>query len=315
MNYQRRAVAVSRLVLIVLLLLSCSVFADTLLKPYYLVSNQAESDTAKVISDIKQKLTSAGFTIAGEYSPYAGASIIIITNDVLKKNAAATDFGGFGAGIRVTVTKVKDKVQVAYTNPVYMANAYRMKSDLSDVAEQLKKVLGGKEEAYGPSKGLSAEDLREYHYKFLMPYFTDPINLVSYKDYQTAIGKVEGALKNGNKGKVKEVYRIDIPGKQQSVIGVNMTGPDNVDCSGDKYIMSRIDFKDVRSTGHLPYEMLVSGGKVYTLPAEFRIAISFPDLSMIGSNSFASIMCAPSAIKKALTYAAGGSGHKEDSDF
>jgi hypothetical protein len=45
---------------------------------------------------------------------------------------------------------------------------------------------------------------------------------------------------------------------------------------------------------------------VYTLPAEFRIAISFPDLSMMGSNSFASIMCAPNAIKTALTKASGG---------
>jgi hypothetical protein len=76
--------------------------------------------------------------------------------------------------------------------------------------------------------------------------------------------------------------------------------------------MSRIDFKDTRSTGHLPYEIVISGNKVYALPAEFRIAISFPDLSMIGSNSFASIMCAPNAIQEALTY---GSGGKIADDF
>lgn len=71
--------------------------------------------------------------------------------------------------------------------------------------------------------------------------------------------------------------------------------------------MSRIDFKDVRSTGHLPYEVVISNGQVYALPAEFRIAINFPDLSMMGSNSFASIMCAPDSIKETLTKAVGGS--------
>ena len=313
MIIKHRAVAVPCLVLVVLLLLASAVNAETLLKPYILVSQQAGADAAAVMQETRQKLTNAGFTIAGEYSPYPGASIIVITNDALKQNAAATDFGGFGAALRVTVTKVKDEVQVAFTNPVYMANAYRMKSDLSDVATQLKSALGDKGE-YGPDKGRSAEDLRDYHYKWLMPYFTDRITLASYKTYQEAVSKVEQTLKQDNKGGVKEVYRVDIPGKEQTVIGVNMTGPDKVECSGDKYIMNRIDFKSLRSTGHLPYEMLISGKTVYTLPAEFRIAISFPDLSMIGSNSFASIMCAPNAIKKALTFAAGGTG-KEDSDF
>jgi hypothetical protein len=50
----------------------------------------------------------------------------------------------------------------------------------------------------------------------------------------------------------------------------------------------------------------VVGDTVYALPAKFRIAINFPDLSMMGSHSFFSIMCAPKSIKKALTAAAGG---------
>ena len=74
--------------------------------------------------------------------------------------------------------------------------------------------------------------------------------------------------------------------------------------------MEKIDFKAIKSSGHLPYEMVISGNKVYALPAEFRIAISFPDLSMMGSNSFASIMCAPNAIKSALTFGAGGTAEE-----
>jgi len=68
----------------------------------------------------------------------------------------------------------------------------------------------------------------------------------------------------------------------------------------DQFIMSEIDFHDVRSTAHLPYEVLVSGNKVYALYARFRIAINFPDLSMMGKHSFMNIMKTPDAIRNAL---------------
>ena len=64
--------------------------------------------------------------------------------------------------------------------------------------------------------------------------------------------------------------------------------------------MNEIDFHDVKSTAHLPYEILVSGNKVYALYARFRIAINFPDLSMMGKNSFMNIMSAPETIRKVL---------------
>jgi hypothetical protein len=179
-----------------------------------------------------------------------------------------------------------------------------MKSDLASVTSALNSALGNQGQ-YGPDKGLSEEDLRDYHYKFLMPYFYDRLQLASYKSYAAAVAAVEKNLA-AKKGGVSKVYRVDLPGQEKTVIGVHMSGPEDNDCSGDQYIMSRIDFKAYKSTGHLPYEMVISGNKVYTLPAEFRIAISFPDLSMMGSNSFASIMCAPTAIQEALTRAAGG---------
>ena len=74
----------------------------------------------------------------------------------------------------------------------------------------------------------------------------------------------------------------------------------------ESFIMNEIDFKPVRSTGHLPYEILVKGSEVEALHARFRIAINFPDLSMMGANSFMNIMPSPDAIKEALTLGAGG---------
>jgi hypothetical protein len=270
----------------------------------YILAEKKVGDVVTVTAATKAKLSKAGFEIVGEYSPYDTATILIVTNDALKANAVNSDFGAFGAGQRVTITKVGDEVQVAFTNPTYMSHAYRMKGDLKSVTTKLKSALGD-QGGFGPDEGVTAEDLRNYQYKWLMPYFDDNLNLADYGNQQIALEKVEAALKN-NKVGVKKVYRIDLAGKEETVIGVSMAGLGNLDCSGDKYIMNEIDFKKVKSTGHLPYEIIISKGTVYALPAEFRIAISFPDLSMMGSNSFMSIMCAPLAIQEALTVAVGG---------
>lgn len=280
-----------------------AIAADKKLMTYILAEKKA-GDVATVTAATKAKLSKAGFDIVGEYSPYNTATILIVTNDALKANAASSDFGAFGAGQRVTITKVGDEVQVAFTNPTYMSHAYRMTGDLNSVTAKLKSALGD-QGGFGPDEGVTAEDLRNYQYKWLMPYFDDSLSLADYGNQQIALEKVEAALKN-NKVGVKKVYRIDLAGKEETVIGVSMAGLDNLECSGDKYIMGEIDFKKVKSTGHLPYEIVISKGSVYALPAEFRIAISFPDLSMMGSNSFMSIMCAPLAIQEALTVAVGG---------
>lgn len=276
---------------------------EALLKPFVLGSRGPGSVPEKVV-EVKSALTSQGFTIAGEYTPYPKAAIIVATDDELKSNAAKSEHGGFGAAVRVSVTQVKDEVQVAYTNPVYMANAYRMQGDLAGVAAKLGVALGNKEE-FG-AKGLTAKKLRAYHYMLGMEYFDEPSVLAEYSGFEEAAAAVEAGLAAG-RGGVTKVYRIDIPERKETVFGVALKGATDSDrYMDDRFIMNEIDFKEIRSTAHLPYEILVSGGKVYALYARFRIAISFPDLSMMGDNSFMHIMKSPEAIRKALTKAAGG---------
>lgn len=272
--------------------------ADEMLKPFVLAS-KATGEVTATVAEVKNKLTAAGFEIAGEVSPYADATIIIVTSAALKEAAAQSEFGGYAAGQRVSVTRVNDEVQVAYTNPLYMANAYRMKVDLADVADVLREALGN-QETFGSKEGLPAKKIRKYHYMFGMEYFDDPTYLAKYDSHQEALDAVEQALA-ANKGGVSKVYRIDVPGKDESVFGVHLTE----ECSSDEFVMGHIDFQPVRSTPHLPYEMLVSGNRAYALYGRFRIAINFPDLKMMGDNSFIKIMCSPSAIKDALKLAAG----------
>lgn len=278
------------------------VSAQATLKPFVLGSKGA-GDLAQKVQATKAALTGAGFTVAGEYSPYANTHIIVVTNDELKTTAAKSEKGGFGAGQRVSIVKAKDEVQVSYANPAYWANAYRMAGDLKGTAEKLQAALG-KVEEFG-AKGLTAEELRKYHYKFMMPYFDDPDRLVMHSSYEEAIKQVEAGLAAGKSG-VTKVYRIDLPGKKESVFGVAMKGAgDSNKYMDEKYIMNEIDFKDVKSAAHLPYEILVTDRYVYALSARFRIAASFPDLSMMGANSFMNIMESPDAMKKALAQTAG----------
>ncbi|MDP2762479.1 MAG: hypothetical protein Q8O64_19100 [Sideroxyarcus sp.] len=270
--------------------------ADALLKPFVLASKGAGTMAEKSVQ-VKTALTGAGFVVVGEYVPYPGANIIVVTNDELKQNAAASEFGGYGAVQRVSVTETGGEVQVSYTNPVYMSHAYRMAGDLSGVSAALEAALGRVEE-FG-ARGLTVKQARKYHYMFGMEYFTDPSELAEYASYEEAVKAVDAKLANNGNG-VTRVYRVDIPGKQESVFGVAMQGSGNDKYRDDSFVMREIDFHDLRSTAHLPYEVLVSGKKVYALYARFRIAINFPDLSMMGQNSFMNIMKTPEAIRAVL---------------
>ncbi len=278
--------------------------AKTLLKPFIL----AWTDNGTIAADVakvKSKVTAAGFQVVGSYSPYPTATIMAITSPALKADAAKSKFGGYGAAQRVAVTQVGKQIQVSYTNPVYMQYAYRMKADLSPIAASLKTALGDVKQ-FGPKHGLSPSDLGDYNYMFGMETFGDPNVLATYKTYKAAVAGVEKGLAADRDG-VSKVYEISLPGRQETVFGVAMSkkngGSKEAD---DAYIMKQIDFKPLRSTAHLPYEMVVYKNKVYALSARFRIAINFPDLSMMGSHSFMNIMGSPDAIRTSLSAAAGG---------
>jgi len=267
------------------------------LKPFVLGTEPLQADQEQAVAAVKTALQGQGFEVAGSYAPYPNAVVIVVTSEALKANAAKSDFGGYGAAMRVAVTKVKDKVQVSYTNPPYWAAAYRMKDNLEDVKVKLAAALG-KQKEFGSADGLSEKSLRKYNYMMGMEKFDSlgKHELAEFKTFAEAVAAVEAGLAAGKAG-VTKVYRVDVPGKEEAVFGVAIAKGKGA----DKYIMDYIDFGDVKSTAHLPYEIVVSKNKVYHLFARFRIAISFPDLSMMGSNSFMSIMSAPGAIKESLT--------------
>jgi len=277
--------------------------------PFVLASNDA-GKIADKLDGTKKALQDNGFEIAGEYSPFAGAHIIVVTNAELKKEAASHDRGGYIAAQRISLTEMGGKTQISYTNPFYMAKAYFIKGNLNSTSVALKKALGFVK-SFGPAEGKTAEELGEYHYTFGMEYFDEPLELAS-GSHGKLVGTIEKNL-SAKKNGAMQVYRIDIPGTDQTLIGVGMKAPnEGAKYMDETFIMSEIDFKPLRSTAHLPYEILVKGDEAEALHARFRIAINFPDLSMMGANSFMNIMSTPDAIKDVLTSVAGGESSDDD---
>jgi hypothetical protein len=294
--HTRRILAIACLSVLFLLAARPAPAADPALKPYLIGYRGAGTIDAK-LPEIKASLEQKGFTVAGEYEPYKGAHIIVVTSDGLQAAAAKSAFGGYGAVQRVSLTETGKELQVAATNPRYFAAAYRMKDTLDDVADALGQAIGATAE-FGSKEGMTASKLRKYHYMVMMPYFDDPIELASYPSQEEALKVIEENLA-AKKGGSALVYRVDEPNKKESVIGVAITEGEGADAA----IMKIIDIAELKYTPHLPYEVVVSEGKVYMLHGKFRIALDFPDLTM---GTFMKISGAPSAIEKVLHAVAGG---------
>lgn len=280
---------------------------EALLKPFVL-GNPPTGGMEQAVASVKTALKAQGFEEAGSYSPYPGATVIVVTSPELKAAAASIKLGGFGAGQRVAVTEYKGKVQISYVNPAYLAAAYGL-GKLDAVSVKLKAALGANKE-FGAVEGLTAERLApgNYHYMVGMPYFHQVDVLAKYADYATAVAAVEKGLAAGKAG-TKKVYRIDVPGQQASVFGVGIVSGDGIDSGAmdtDKEIMDILDWQDLRITAALPYELMVRGGEVISLRGRYRIALHSPDTKMAGAHGFTKIMSAPGGIKAALTAVAEG---------
>lgn len=287
--------------------------AGEAIKPFILASKTSGNDLSATVMSTRNKLQAAGFVLYGQYSPYAGTEIIVFGNEALLKTTTRSKRGGYAAPLRAAVTANQGMIELSYTNPIYWANVYRLDNNLDAIAKKLKSALGYQQDFGTGKNSYSAAEMRKYHYTFMMEYFDDPSLLAFYDSHEKAVAVVQKNL-TGQLGGSKQVYRLDLgkdsDGKAMTLFGVGLAGVDGDDCSSDAYIMNRIDKSSPRHSAHLPYEVLVYGDHVEALYGRFRIAVSWPHLPMLASDTgatFFSIMCAPGAIENTLIKLAGGS--------
>lgn len=291
---------ISLSLLMVAVLFSALVVAeDTIYKPFIVASSGLGTLDEKTQSTLTA-LEGAGFEVAGQYSPVEGTNIIVVTNDELKNVAAMSDRGGYGAGQRVSITEVDDTVEVAFVNPVYIQYGYHLEGDLQPVYDSLVASLGNVRSCGATGKKMTAKKLGKYHYTIGMQYFKNVSELGSFDSYESAVAAVEKGLAVSGDA-LTQVYRIDIPGKDQTVFGVGMTMTNEDEKDIDStFQMSIVDFEGCKKRAYFPYEVLVDGKNVEALHMRFRMALHFPNLSMMGKHGFTKLMKAPGATEDAL---------------
>jgi len=278
-----------------LLILSSFIFAQNL-KPYVLAS-KSDATLTETAERVKATLLNNDFEIVGEYTPANDDNrlVLVITNANLKQAVEqAGELRGFALTLRVAFTKSDDGVIVSYTNPQYWGNAY-WESDYATVAdlyeqidEKLSVLVDGTKSTFGSKKGLTEKDLKKYRYMFGMERFSDVVELNEFESFEEAVNIIDNNLNESD----DLVYSVELKDKKLKLYGIAISGE-----KGEDHFLPIIDITAPKHTAFLPYELLVVGNKAVMLHGRYRIALSFPDLTM---GTFSKIMSTPGDIKKAL---------------
>ncbi|HKJ88054.1 MAG TPA: hypothetical protein VKA48_06065 [Gammaproteobacteria bacterium] len=277
--------------------------------PYTAASYVTGGSIDQVVSKVKGALGDAGFNVVGSYHPLGKGdrAVVVVTDPAMLKAIKAhptTDRGGHtiaGAGLRVGVYKPqKAPAEVSYTNPTYLYSAYfqgdysKVKSQAKDAQDRLQQALGGIGQGAGKGFGGKVKELTHYHYMIFMPYFEDDIELATHSDFQSAVRAVRSNLGQGV-AHTKKVYEVMMPGSKLAVFGVAMNGKKKGTPSWYPKLIQR-------HVAALPYEVYVVGNKTYMLHGRYRIALSWPELTMA---TFSNIMDAPGNIEDVMRKVAG----------
>ncbi len=257
-----------------------------------------EGDLQTVAAATRAKLRLAGFDVVGGYAPDRGRYVLVVTEPRLQRPVREHPRAAYGAVVRVGLTEVADGIQVAYTNPVYFQHAYRIPADFAPVRAGLAAALGA-ERTFGSRDGLTPERLARYHYAVGMEYFDDPYVLGAFPSQAAALAAIEQGLKE-RRGGVSKVYRLDL-GPGVTLYGVQLRAGGQGDRYGDeRFQLGVVDAGALKRTAYLPYEVLVHDGRVEALHMRFRMAVHFPDVNMVGRNSFMKLRRSPRAVAAAL---------------
>lgn len=268
------------------------------LSPYMLV---AESDLTIESAELKIKsaLENQGFELIGDYyvAGNKARKVIVYTRKDLKEIAAQIkDRGALGAALKVGLKTDNGLTKISYLNPEYLFQAYFMdtydkhSNGLSKIASDVEKALsplGDVNKGFGGA--MTAEDLRKYHYKIMMPYFTDPVELMEFSSFKEGLSTIENNLKN-NKGATLKVYSLIFQDKNIAVWGVGLMS----DEEGEKEFLPIIGEDNLAA---LPYEIILQGNQATMLHGRYRLALHWPELSL---GTFMKIKSTPGDIEDVM---------------
>ncbi|NQT61786.1 MAG: hypothetical protein HQ556_02405 [Candidatus Marinimicrobia bacterium] len=269
------------------------------LKPYTMGAQSSEALDV-VREKTSRALVAAGFTILGEYQPAMDEMrwvYVVNSSEMIEAVQEIGELAGFAAALRVGLTVENDTVNISYTNPIYLGNAYFQKnfSDVEDkflmVQDKLKQAMAElgtvKDEAFGAEEGMTPKEISKYHYMFGMEYFQDVVELTKFSSYSVGKSIIESKISKG--GDTKLVYAYEVPGQDLKLYGIALSGE-----TGEEHFLPIIDISTPKHTAFLPYEILLKGNTAIMMHGRYRIALAFPDLTM---TTFSKIMSTPRNIE------------------
>jgi len=136
---------------------------------------------------------------------------------------------------------------------------------------------------------LSVEKLRKYHYKMMMPYFTDPVELKEFSSFEEGVKTIEKNLA-AKKGNTKLVYKLKFASEKVAVFGVALMDKE----TGEGYFIPIIGDDHIAA---MPYEIILQGDTATMLHGRYRLALHWPELTM---GTFMKIMSSPGDIEDTL---------------
>jgi len=282
-------------------LLTVSTAVCWALPPYVSGEKLPAADVRTQLAQVERKLQAEGFVVVGRHQPKGlpqHGSLVVTDKALLDAVRAAGGAAIVGASLRVGV---KSDGTVSYMNPEYWYRAYlRAGFDASQPAvrsaqERLAKALGA---GAGFGGDVPAADLANYRYMIGMERIDSGRNeLRSFASFDEALRTVQDNLAKNVAGTAK-VYEVVMPESRLAVIGVALNDPEQ----GEAWWAGKIGPDHVAA---LPYEIYIVGNNVYALYARYRIALSWPALSM---GQFMGIVRAPDAIHTTMGRLAGVAG-------
>ena len=284
-------------IIIVALFLAGWAHAAEGLQPYLLL-DETQGNSRVNLTELKEGLEEEGFVVLGSYEPAEDSrrKVLSFTHPkLLKIVSGLRETAGYFSVWRMALTEAETGTEISLQNPEYWGNAYLQDEypvAESTVKELISRILvafgsGSSNKAFGSYQEFSAEDLREYHYMFSMPYFEDQVELGKFESHTQALETIETNLRNSEN--CIKVFRQTVKSQQTVLYGIGLKGS-----TGEGHFLPIIDIAEHKHTAFLPYELLVNGKKVYMLHGRFRIAVSFPDLTMM---TFGKIMSTPGDIE------------------
>jgi len=283
--------------IILIFSLAFNAFAQDL-SPYIKVGETTDT-MQQTFDSVVAALKDNSFTVIGGYNPSGKSSlqVIVFTRSDLKNTVVkVSDRGALAAIFKVGLVKKDAKVTISYTNPDYILRAYLRENYNSNktlydkFSTDLKTAFSSLGSDFTPFGGsVEASKLKKYHYKVMMPYFTDPVLLNEFSTFDEGLQTILNNLKSG-KGNTKQVYKLVFKSKKTAVIGVGLKSKED----GESHFLPKIGESHAAA---MPYEIILQDTKATMLHGKYRIALHWPDLTM---GTFMKIMSTPGDIEDTL---------------